>query len=248
MKMKIGILVIATGKYEQFFEQLYDSFEEHFLPGHPKTYFYLTDSKQTNLPYNVEKFEIKHEKWPGPTLHRYRNFLSIEKEILESEVDCLYYTDVDMKAISKIGDEILPNVSKPIVAVAHPGFYKISKGTPETRKKSKAYIESNEPRDYYVAGGFQGGMTHQYLMACETINTMINTDESNGIVPIWHDESMWNRYYTSNLNKFKILSPSYCYPECKYIKGEKLNNYKTCEDLKPVLLALDKNHKYFRSK
>lgn len=245
--MKVGVLVIATGKYENFFEQLYDSFEENFLPGHQKVYFYLTDSKQTDLPYNVEKYKINHEEWPGPTLHRYRNFLSIEKEIIQSGVDCLYYTDVDMKAISKMGDEILPTKQKPIIAVAHPGFYKLNLGTPETRKISKAYIDPKEKRDYYVAGGFQGGMTHQYLTACDTINKMINTDEANGIIPVWHDESMWNRYYTSNIDKYKILSPSYCYPEAKYLQGEKLNNYKTCENLKPKLLALDKNHKWYRS-
>ena len=58
--MKIGVLVIATGRYDQFFEPLYDSFEEHFLPGHQKIYFYLTDSKQEDLPYNVNKYYIDY--------------------------------------------------------------------------------------------------------------------------------------------------------------------------------------------
>ena len=245
--MKIGILVIATGRYEQFFEQLYDSFEEFCLPGHSKTYFYLTDSKQEDLPYNVEKYFIQRQGFPQDTLFRYKYFLSIEEEILKSGVDCLYYTDIDMKAIYKMGDEILPNTRNPIIAVAHPGFYKVSKGTPETRKISKAYINPKEHRDYYIAGGFQGGFTKDYLKACHELNSMIDSDYSRNIIPVWNDESMWNRYYTSNLSKFKILSPSYVYPESKYNYPQRVNHYKQLDGLKPVLLALDKNHKYFRS-
>ena len=245
--MKIGVLVISTGKYEEFFEQLYDSFEQHFLPGHSKTYFYLTDSKNNDLPYNVEKFYIPRRGFPDDTLFRYKYFLSIEKEILESGVEALFYTDIDMKAVAKMGDEILPTIKKPMVAVAHPGFFTVNKGTPETRKISQAYIDPTEKRDYYVAGGFQGGFTKPYLEASKKLDLMIDIDRSKGITPVWNDESMWNRYYTSNLSKFKVLSPSYVYPESKYYKQENKVHYKQLNGLRPVLLALDKDHKYYRS-
>lgn len=244
--MKIGILIIATGRYEQFFEQLYDSFEEYFLPEHKKTYFYLTDSKSENLPYNVEKFYIKRQGFPLDTLFRYKYFLSIEKEIRESGVDCLYYTDIDMEAVAKLGNEILPTIQKPIIAVAHPGFYKLGLGTPETRPESKAYINPKEYRDYYIAGGFQGGFTDDYLKLSHNINHLIDIDYNKGIIPVWADESCFNRYYTSHLNKFKILTPSYCYPENKY-KNPNINSYQQLKGLKPILLALDKDHTYFRS-
>ena len=244
--MKIGVLVIATGRYDQFFEPLYDSFEEHFLPGHQKIYFYLTDSTQEDLPYNVDKYYIERKGFPGDTLFRYKYFLSIEKEIIASGVDCLYYTDVDMKAIYKMGDEILPTTEKPIIAVAHPGFYKKGLGTPETRKISNAYINPKEKRKYYIAGGFQGGFTKEYLTLSKNISDMIDDDYSKGIIPVWNDESMWNRYYTTNLNKYKILTPSYVYPESKFHKP-KSQSYKTIENLKPILLALDKDHSWFRS-
>lgn len=244
--MKIGVLIIATGRYDQFLEQLYDSFEEHFLPGHQKTYFYLTDSKAKDLPYNVEKYYIERKGFPGDTLFRYKYFLSIEEEILKSEVDCLYYTDIDMKAVFKMGDEILPTQQHPIVAVAHPGFYKKGLGTPETRKISKAYISPNEKRHYYIAGGFQGGFTKEYLKTSKDISDMIDYDYGRGIIPVWNDESMWNRYYTSNLNKYKILTPSYVYPESKFNKPDS-KSYDTLNDLKPKLLALDKDHSWFRS-
>lgn len=245
--MKVGILIIATGRYEQFFEQLYDSFEEFCLPGYEKKYFYLTDSDKEDLPYNVEKYYITRLGFPYDTLYRYKYFLSIEEEILNSGVDCLFYTDIDMKAIYKLGDEILPTFETPLIAVAHPGFYKKGRGTPETRKISKAYISPFEHRDYYIAGGFQGGFTKEYLKASKIMNEMIDIDYSKGIIPIWNDESIWNRYYTSNLKQFKILSPSYVYPESKYKNLYSTNHYKQLNNLKPILLALDKNHKYFRS-
>lgn len=246
--MKIGVILIGTGKYHEFFYQLYDSFEEHFLPGHQKTYFYLTDSKEENLPYNVQKYYIPRQGFPQDTLYRFKYFLTIEKEILESNVECLYYTDIDMKAIKKIGDEILPSPQKPLIGTAHPGFFQINLGTPETRKESKAYIDPKEKRNCYIAGGFQGGLTKHYLQASKIIDNLIDIDVNNNIIPVWNDESMWNRYYTSNLNKFKILTPSYCYPEGKY-NNPKMNNYIPLikYNIVPRLLALDKNHKYFRS-
>ena len=246
--MKVGVLVIATGKYDMFFEELYDSFEEFFLPGHPKHYFFLTDSKKEDLPYNVDKFYIKRQGFPQDTLFRYKYFLTAEKEIRESGVECLYYTDVDMKAIATMGDEILPSKEKPIVAVAHPGFYKTNLGTPETRRISKAFIKPTEYREHYVAGGFQGGLTNDYLSLSKTINQMIDSDYEKGIIPVWNDESMWNRYYTTNISKIKVLTPEYCYPEGKY-KNPQMNNYHSLikYNLTPRLLALDKDHNWVRS-
>ena len=44
--MKIGVLLIATGRYKLFFDDLYKSAEKNYLPNNEKTYFYFTDSKE----------------------------------------------------------------------------------------------------------------------------------------------------------------------------------------------------------
>ena len=80
----------------------------------------------------------------------------------------------------------------------------------------------------YYAGGFQGGKTDIYLKACETMASDIETDEKNGVMAVWHDESHWNQYLY--LHEHKELSPSYCYPESWKLPFPK------------KLLALDKNH------
>ena len=55
--MKVGLLIIATGKYNCFFDDLYKSCEENFLQGIEKVYFYFTDDMTTELPNNVIPFE-----------------------------------------------------------------------------------------------------------------------------------------------------------------------------------------------
>ena len=236
--IKIGILLIATGRYINFVEQLYKSYEQHFLPNYSKKYFLLTDSDQLFAP-KIQTFKINRLGFPGDTLYRFHHFIKIKDEIINSSVDVLYYSDVDMKAVSNIGTEILPTKENPFVSVAHPGFYYKNKmGTPETRKTSSAYIAPNEKRQHYICGGIQGGFVKNYLKASEDIKKMIDIDGKKNIIAVWHDESYWNRYMVSNLKKFKFMPPNYCHPEQTTRFG--------LGTLEPKILALDKNHAYFR--
>ena len=96
-----------------------------------------------------------------------------------------------------------------------------------------------------MCGGFQGGVAKDYVRAMEIMNDMIQDDYSKNIIPLWNDESIWNRFYVTNKQFYKILTPEYCYPECKY-KNPNLGNYETIKGLTPRLLALDKNHKEYQ--
>lgn len=245
--MKIGILVIGTRKYKNFFQQLYESFEKHVLINNEKTYFYFTDDTNQVASSNVKMFHAPAEPWPLPTLFRYKYMLTEEAREELQKMDYLFYTDIDMLAINTIGDEILPVAEKEkLMATAHPGFYKKGLGTPEKRQISRAYIGRHEQRDYYVCGGFQGGRTEDYLFAMKIMNDMIQDDYSKNIIPIWNDESIWNRFYVTNKQFYKILTPEYCYPEGKY-RFPKMPNYHTIVGLTPRLLALDKNHQEYQT-
>lgn len=239
--MNIGILIIGTRKYKSFFSNLYESFEKYVLTDDNKTYFYFTDDLSQIVPSNVKMFYIPPESWPLPTLMRYKYMLTAERELFH--MDYLLYTDIDMLVINNIGREL---VADKLLAVAHPGFYKKNIGTPETRLISNAYISPTEHREYYICGGIQGGKTEIYLHAIKTMNNMIQSDLAKQIIPIWNDESVWNRYYVSNQDLFTILSPEYCFPEGKY-KFPQMQNYKTIESLFPKILALDKNHREFQT-
>ena len=211
--MIIGILFIATGKYIEYFEQVYNSFEQFFLVNHQKKYYLLTDS-DNKFP-NVNIISIKYGGFPKDTLYRYHYFLKLKPKIYDDKIDILYYSDVDMKVVNNINDDILPTSKYPLIGVIHPGFYKNSQKLDmiKINKNSEAYIDNTEKREYYICGGIQGGQTSAYFYAMEQMKIMIDNDKKKNIIARWHDESYWNRYMVSNTKLFKFMKPDYCCPE-----------------------------------
>ena len=222
--MKIGLIVIATGKYNVFINPLYESFKKYFLINCDTKMVVFTDKKITNN--EIITIYQEHLGWPNATLKRYHIF-DKNKELL-SKFDYLYYCDADMLFVDYVGYEILGE----LVGTIHPGFYN-KYGTYETNLLSLAYVKPNEGKKYY-AGGFNGGKSEKFLMMCEVIKNNIDIDLKNNIVAIWHDESHLNRYFIDNPPTIE-LSPSYCYPENWNIPYNK------------KLLALDKDHKKIRN-
>ena len=226
--MKVGLLLIATGKYNKFVSPLVASAQKHFLKDHQITYYIFTDDPEIldNNPPHLTSLYKSHQPWPFPTLFRYKEF-SKHKEILSKE-DYLFYCDVDMLFVGDIEDQILGSR----VATIHPGFSG-GRGTPETRPESTACISPDEKLIYF-AGGFNGGSSEEFLKMSEVIDKNIDMDLENDLIALWHDESHLNRYLIDN-QPTKILSPSFCYPERASLPFEK------------KLLALDKNHKEIRN-
>lgn len=226
-KYKIGLLVIATGKYDKFVPPLLKSMKEHFLKNQDVTMFVFSD-KEIPTQDGLKVIQQEHEGWPNATLKRYHIF-SKNKDIL-SQMDYLFYCDADMLFTADVGDEVLGD----LVATIHPGFFDQGRNsyTYEGRKESTAYIALNEGKKYY-AGGFNGGTSSKFLEMSEQIKNNVDIDFSNNIIAIWHDESHLNRYLVNN-EPTVALSPSYCYPESWNIPFEKR------------LLALDKNHSEIR--
>lgn len=231
----IGILLISTGKYDQFVRPLLDSLDANFLVGERKQTYLFTD--KGHVDDRVIHTKIERKGFPGDTLYRFHYFLMREKE-LQEETEYLYYMDVDMLCENSIGREILPTSRKRLIATAHPGFYMRNLGTPEEDPSSTAFIKGDEYRPCYWAGGFSGGYTYDYLEMAKTIKKNVDTDMSNGKVAKWHDESHLNRYLTSNLPLVKTMNPSYCY------SGRLLIGV---PGVVPRLVALDKDHKEVRS-
>ena len=111
--MKILILTIATNKYIQFVERLYDNIADNFLKGHHMECLLFTDH-DVEASSNVKVSKIEHEDWPMPTLKRYNYFVK-EKEYI-SQFDYCYYFDIDMGIVQDVGDEVLSD----LVGTMHP--------------------------------------------------------------------------------------------------------------------------------
>lgn len=226
---KIGLLVIATGKYDQFIPILFKSMKQYFMTNHEVTMFVFTDQDMPKKEGLIALPHV-HEPWPNPTLKRYHVFDKYKNEL--SQMDYLFYCDADMRFVAPVGDEILPDTETGLVATEHPGFFGGRRGTYETRVESTACVAPNEGSIYF-AGGFNGGTSAAFLKMSEEIKKKVDRDLENGIIAVWHDESQMNRYLIDNPPK--VLNPSYCYPESWNIPFEK------------KLLALDKNHSEIRN-
>lgn len=222
--VKVGLLIMATGKYIQFVPPLVQSAKKHFLKGDDVTFYVFTDQPFTPME-NVVTIYQKRLGWPKDTLMRYEAYYNNQEYFAEE--DYLFACDADMLFVNTVGREILGNR----VATIHPGFYN-KRGSYETNPNSKAYVSEKEGAHYYC-GGFYGGKFSDFIKILETNISNINDDLSRGLIAVWHDESHWNRYCIDN-PPTKILSPSYCYPESWSLPFPK------------KLIALDKNHKEMR--
>ena len=164
-------------------------------------------------------FETEAVEWPMPTLMRYHLFLQ-QEEIL-SQFDYVFYCDVDMQFVNIVGDEILGNG---LTAALHPGYAVDKKFWPpyEPNEKSTSFIprpgqiieDGGKQRfmPQYYAGGMQGGRSSDFIKAMKEMRKMIDQDMSNGYIPIWNDESAWNKYLFEHKPSV-VLSPSYIYPD-----------------------------------
>ena len=231
--MKICILTIATNKYIQFVERLYNNIDENFLNGHEIECLLFTDH-DVETSDNVKVSQIEHEDWPMPTLKRYNYFVK-EKEHI-SKFDYCYYFDIDMGIVDKVGDEVLSD----LVATMHPyqTFYSKNDRSYDRNPNSSAYVRYGEEGPNYYAGGFNGGSTKEFLKMSEVISERVTKDLEKGIIALWHDESQMNRYMIDNPPSLS-LTPSYCFAE------ELINN--SAYQYEPKIIALKKDHDELRS-
>lgn len=237
LKKRVGLMFIATGKYDQFLQPIINSADKHFLTNQNVKYYIFTDKDiniQTNRKYEIIK--IEHKAFPFATLDRFKHFTNNSNK-LEKE-DYLYYCDVDSLFVDSIGDEILGN----LVGVQHCGYYKQNNAPFETNINSKAFI-STEKRLKYFGGGFSGGKTEHYLNLAKNCYEAIQEDLNKNIIAIWHDESHINKYFSENTPDI-ILSPSFHYPQSNIAYYKKIWGN---ENFTTKILLLDKAHNEVRN-
>lgn len=234
----IGLLIMATGKYIEFAQELIKSADKFFLTNHKKTYFVFTDSHQDSynrLSSSGNKIHYISQTrlgWPYDAMMRPAIYLQHFKSYQSCQY--LFSIDADMKFVAPVGSEILSNR----VAVMHPGFPPAKRGSYEERPNSTAYIDKNEGVQYFAAG-FYGGIYQEFYKICQDISANIQRDLDNNIIAIWHDESHLNRWFITNKPSL-ILNPSYCYPENAPTMDKRIWPY--LSQFQPKLLALKKNH------
>ncbi len=220
---KVGLCIVATGKYIHFIPQLVKSARKHFCKAHQVTFFVFTDGKLPKQP-DIVTIHQNRLGWPQDTLMRFSIYL--KNQTLLSKMDYLFAIDADMRFVGSMGDEILSRR----VATQHPGYVNRT-GTYERKRKSTACVRYGEGKHYF-AGGFYGGSSQEFLRMAQRNTTNIKKDLDKNYIALWHDESHLNRYFI-DYKPTKMLDPRYCCPEQKMMEDRKL-------------LALDKNHSEMR--
>jgi histo-blood group ABO system transferase len=220
----VSVLTIATGLYSEFV-QAFTASAIKYVKGLRQIYLFSDGDPKLNDP--VAWLPWGHLAWPYPTLLRYRAFAAY-RNILRTE-SVLLYVDVDMRFVGEVDVRGV----KGIVAVQHPGYVGASPDQLpfERRLESRCRIPVGDGQMYY-AGGVQGGNARVYLDACERMADWVQTDLSRDIIPIWHDESAWNKHcqvYPPDCT----LSSRYCSPEYS-------------NDSEARIVALDKDHDRLR--
>ncbi len=178
--MKICILSIATNKYLQFVEKLYDDIAEKFCPGAEINCLLFTDH-EVETSENVRVPYIDHEPWPMPTLKRY-NYLVKEKDFI-LEHDYCFYFDADMRIDEVVEAE---EVCGDLVATRH-GYQSLmdpSSQSFDRNPKSLACVPLDEKTVTYYAGGFNGGKTEVFMEMAETIAERVNKDLEKNVVAL----------------------------------------------------------------
>ena len=227
---KLGILYIGLGDYIVFWDEFYRSFEEKFLVECDKEYFVFTDRIDSIQPVKDKVNVIAQENlgWPGNTLYRFDMFLSIKDRLVSK--DYVFFFNANYMCSKEVILEDVNDLKASLTVVEHPGFqgrrnYYFNY---DRNKKSLAYIPYGEG-EHYVQGCLIGGKPDCFIKMCSILSENIHSDDANGVIAEWHDESHLNRYICDNRDYY-LLDPGFAYPE--FTVGDR--------DYSPKLVLRDK--------
>ena len=231
---RVGLNILAIGKYIVFLQPLLKSADDFFMTGHNVTYFVFTDdtgqaSRLIKTSRRVIFISEKNQGWPNNTLAKFR-FISKHREVYKN-IDFIFQSDV---FVSEVNSEALDLR----VGTLHPWHYDQPRDSfPFDRNpRSLAYVNRSEG-EYYFSGAVFCGCRDEIITMSETLEKNILRDlKELNYIALWHDESHLNRYFFDN-PPTKVLSPEY------YHAGRWGRN----RDVKQRLLIVQKNEARLRS-
>ncbi len=241
----INLLIISTNRYKEFVQPLLNGVIKNFFSSHQITVHLFTDELQELIGDNrvrIEQHLISPYRFPEASMLRYRVFTDHAQEI---KGDWIFYLDVDTEIVAPVEDNILIG---DIIAVRHPGFYTNNGwGSESTDSLSLAYLLP-ENRKHYYCGGTQGGRRDHYLTMCARLADNLDIDIRDKHIPEYHDETAFNWFVNFAMGidypdwKLNELTPEYCsVPEPHQREAWGIAH------LTPRIIALTKNHDYFRN-
>ena len=237
-KSKIGLLLIATGKYHRYVQALINSADNLFFNNDSAeiTYYLFSDNViELSSRRKIVQIHVDHKPFPFASMDRFKFFTNNANQFATENY--LYYVDVDCLFVDKVANEILGNLT----GVRHCGFYN-TQGPYESNVNSCLYAQPHLYKHYF-GGGFSGGKKESYLALAKWCSEKIEQDVANGIIPLWHDETALNRYFLDHPPDVE-LSPSYHYPQGNRAYYEKMWSSRL---FPPKIMLLEKDHASIRA-
>ncbi len=205
----IGILYVGIGEYIRFWNDFYSSCEDKFCVLSKKHYYLITDNNGS-FPSNVSVIHQDDLGWPGNVTFRYLFFLRIKHEI--EKYDYVFFFNSNTRFRKSVTeDEFLPtDEDGGLIALTWKDSFKdADKFAFERRLESAAYVPYGT-RAFYLQNCITGGKPKEYIMLLEKCHQLTMIDVNNGIVPVAHDESIYNKYMLNC--KYKLLHSTYGIP------------------------------------
>lgn len=196
--MKIGILFIGIGRYAGFWPLFHESSEKYLIEEAEKHYYVFTDQDNIQPETGVEVFHQDNMGWPCNSLLRFKMFKRIKERLIGN--DYLFFFNANAQILSPISvKDILPE-KEDYAAMCIES--RPEKMTFESRPQSAAYV-AREGAKFYFSGALNGGKCEAFIQLIDACDKMVDADLANGLMPIWHDESVLNRYLSDK--KVKVM-------------------------------------------
>ncbi|XP_076139465.1 globoside alpha-1,3-N-acetylgalactosaminyltransferase 1-like [Alosa pseudoharengus] len=214
---RVGLMVLAVGRYTHYLTRFLQTAEMYFLPGLPVNYYVLTDNPNRLVPAPelgegrglrvVPVAEMPG--WERLARRRMNLWASTIDNQAQQEVDYIFCADVDQEFANLVGTEILGK----LVATLHPQHYAQPAYTyPYERSPDSRACVLDEEGDYYYTSELYGGLCSEVLTLTKVCSQLILQDHALGIETRELEESYLNRYLIDK-RPTCVLSPEYSWWE-----------------------------------
>lgn len=196
--VRIGIVYLAIGIYEEFWKDFYPSCECFFCPEAEKGYEVFTDS--VNIPAMELENVTCHPATNGGFIRNASAksaFVCSIAERLYKCYDYVFYLNANYKFVAPVRmEEVLPEEGNDGLTVLSFDLYRnrpADKHPYDRNPDCHAYIPFGQGKKYYQSG-FYGGETEAFIRLSEWCRDCTEADLNRKIIAKWHDESYVNRY------------------------------------------------------
>lgn len=206
---KIGIIYIGIGEYIRLWDDFYTSCESQFCTTADKHYYIVTDSNRA-FPDKVDVIHQDNLAWSCNVSFKFLFFLRLKQEIEKYDYVFTFNGNTRFKQVVT-EDEVLPSDEEGgLVALTWKDDVEDADNFGFERNKDSVAFIPFGTKAFYLQAGLIGGKPKEFIQLIEECHRLTMKDFCNGIIPISHDESIYNRYMLNR--KFKLLSSTYGRP------------------------------------